>query len=164
MKRIAMKLKIAAAFGLLALAPVPAGAQNSSADPSTPSTSAPKADSAPTPSSTITTPAPVTTVPVTVEPVQPVVVQPAPAPVQQAPITIAPDAAYPNGFADPADPFANDLALANRNREGFPWGLLGLLGLLGLIPLLRGDGRVRTVYVERDEDPRRVARRERIED
>jgi hypothetical protein len=77
---------------------------------------------------------------------------------------IQPDVAYPNGFADPADPFANDMALSYRQREGFPWGLLGLLGLLGLIPLIRGNGRVRTVYVERDEEPRRVVRRERIEE
>jgi hypothetical protein len=86
-------------------------------------------------------------------------------PVQTAPppVTIQPDVAYPNGFADPADPFANDLALSYRQREGFPWGLLGLLGLLGLIPLIRGNGRVRTVYVERDEAPRRVVR-ERIEE
>ena len=59
--------------------------------------------------------------------------------------------------------FANDTALANRNKQGFPWGLLGLLGLLGLIPLFRGNGRVRTVYVERDDTPRRVVR-ERIEE
>jgi hypothetical protein len=54
--------------------------------------------------------------------------------------------------------------LSYRQREGFPWGLLGLLGLLGLIPLIRGNGRVRTVYVERDEEPRRVVRRDRIEE
>jgi len=101
-------------------------------------------------------------VPVTIDPAQPVVAPPVQAPPQQ-PVMIQPDVAYPNGFADPADPFANDMALANRNRQGFPWGLLGLLGLLGLIPLIRGNGRVRTVYVERDDVPRRVVR-ERIEE
>jgi hypothetical protein len=109
-------------------------------------------------------PPPPAPAPVTVTPAQPVIVSP---PVQTAPppVTIQPDVAYPNGFADPADPFANDLALSYRQREGFPWGLLGLLGLLGLIPLIRGgNGRVRTVYVERDDEPRRVVRRDRIEE
>jgi hypothetical protein len=101
----------------------------------------------------------------TAPPPPPVIVQQAPPPVQQAPVTISPDAAYPNGFADPADPFANDLARDYRREQGgFDWGLLGLLGLLGLIPLIRGNGRVRTVYVERDDEPRRVVRRERIEE
>ena len=75
------------------------------------------------------------------------------------PVTISPDAAYPNGFADPADPFANEMRAYNDQQGGFDWGLLGLLGLLGLIPLIRGNGRVRTVYVERDDEPRRVVRR-----
>ena len=88
------------------------------------------------------------------------VVQPAPQPVPQQPVAISPDAAYPNGFADPADPFANE-ARAYNDQEGFDWGLLGLLGLLGLIPLIRGSG-PRTIYVERDE-PRRVVR-ERIDE
>ena len=73
------------------------------------------------------------------------------------PVTIQPDAQYPNGFQDPADPFANELRAYRDEQQGFPWGLLGLLGLLGLIPLIRGNGAVRTVYVERD-DPRRVIR------
>ncbi|HEV2816399.1 MAG TPA: hypothetical protein VGW40_04150 [Allosphingosinicella sp.] len=144
----------------LALA-IPAAAQNSSAEPpGTTTATPPKTEPAPP---ATTPPAATTPVPVTVEPAQPIIVAP---PVQQAPppVTIQPDVAYPNGFADPADPFANDLALSYRQREGFPWGLLGLLGLLGLIPLIRGNGRVRTVYVERDEEPRRVVRRERIEE
>ena len=49
-----------------------------------------------------------------------------------------------------------------EEQQGFPWGLLGLLGLLGLIPLFRGNGNVRTVYVERDEAaPRRPPRADR---
>jgi len=154
MNRLSL-IPIALALGLALAAP--AAAQNSSAEPPAGGTEAtpPKAEPAPPPETT-------TTVPVTVAPAQPVIVAP---PVQTAPppVTIQPDVAYPNGFADPADPFANDLALSYRQREGFPWGLLGLLGLLGLIPLIRGNGRVRTVYVERDEAPRRVVR-ERVEE
>jgi hypothetical protein len=75
-------------------------------------------------------------------------------------VMIQPDVAYPNGFADPAE---NYLVAPIPGRQGYPWGLLGLLGLLGLIPLIRGNGRVRTVYVERDDPPRRVVR-ERIEE
>ncbi|MGE0180119.1 MAG: hypothetical protein AB7O91_09915 [Sphingomonas sp.] len=79
-------------------------------------------------------------------------------------MTINPDAAYPNGFADPVDPFANDLSQV-RQQRGFPWGLLGLLGLLGLIPLFRRSGSrtTRTVYVDRD-DPKRVLREEQVDD
>lgn len=156
MKRLVISLIPVA----LALAPaVPAAAQNSSGDPPASATPAnpPKTDPAPAPP----TSAPTTTpVPVTVEPAQPIVVAPVQPPPPQ-PVTIQPDVAYPNGFADPAD---NYLVAPNANREGFPWGLLGLLGLLGLIPLIRGEGRVRTVYVERDDEPRRVVRRERIEE
>ena len=157
MNRLAASLIPAA---LMLALPVPAAAQNSSAEPPAGATSAPgqKAEPAPPAPPPATTP-----VPVTVEPAQPVIVAPPVQTVPQQPVMIQPDVAYPNGFADPADPFANDLALANRNREGFPWGLLGLLGLLGLVPLVRGNGRVRTVYVERDEAPRRVVR-ERIEE
>jgi hypothetical protein len=72
---------------------------------------------------------------------------------------IDPDAAYPNGFADPPDPFANEIADARRERSGFPWGMLGLLGLLGLVPLFRRGGKTRTVYVDRN-DPKRVLREE----
>jgi hypothetical protein len=149
---------------LVLVSAAPAAAQNGSAEP--PITSSPPTPKSEPPATT-TTSSGTTTVPVTVQPAQPVVVQPipAPAPPPPAPVTIQPDAAYPNGFADPADPFANDIALSYRQREGFPWGLLGLLGLLGLIPLVRGNGRVRTVYVERDDgEPRRVVRRERIDD
>jgi hypothetical protein len=148
---------IPAALALALAAPV--AAQNSSAEPPG-GANPPKAD----PATPAPAPPPATTpVPVTVEPAQPVVITP-PVQAAPAPVAIQPDVAYPNGFADPADPFANDLALSYRQREGFPWGLLGLLGLLGLIPLIRGgNGRVRTVYVERDEAPRRVVR-ERIEE
>jgi len=141
---------------------MPAAAQNSSSEPAATGTATTPPKTEPAPPATTAPPA-VTPVPVTVAPAQPVIVAP---PVQTAPppVTIQPDVAYPNGFADPADPFANDLALSYRQREGFPWGLLGLLGLLGLIPLIRGNGRVRTVYVERDDEPRRVVRRERVED
>lgn len=164
MERLGLKIIPAALALVLA---VPAAAQNGSADQGTTTTitsnPSQKAETTP-PTTAPANPAPATTpVPVTVEPAQPVVVAP---PVQappQQPVMIQPDVAYPNGFADPNDPFANDMALANRNRQGFPWGLLGLLGLLGLIPLFRGNGRVRTVYVERDDTPRRVVR-ERIEE
>ena len=93
----------------------------------------------------------------------PAATETAPAPAQSQvpsePVTISPDAEYPNGFADPEDPFANDAATAAREESGFDWGLLGLLGLLGLIPLFRKGGRTRTIYVDRD-DPRRVIREE----
>lgn len=165
MDRFAVKSTFAAAAAVTLVLAGPARAQNSTDTAA--SAPAPKAEPAPssgttgTSSSTGSTPSTVT-----VEPAQPVIVTPQ---VQAAPppppvTAIQPDVAYPNGFADPADPFANDVALSYRQREGFPWGLLGLLGLLGLIPLIRGNGRVRTVYVERDDEPRRVVRRERIEE
>jgi hypothetical protein len=166
MERIGLKL-IPAALALILAAPT--AAQNGSASQGTTTviTSSPPPQSAPPtapPATTPANPAPATTpVPVTVEPAQPVVVAPPVQAVPQQPIAIQPDVAYPNGFGDPNDPFANDTALANRNRQGFPWGLLGLFGLLGLIPLFRGKERVRTVYVERDDTPRRVVR-ERIEE
>jgi hypothetical protein len=109
-----------------------------------------------------TTPA-VTPVPVETAPAENVVVVRETAPPPPEPVSIDPDAAYPNGFADPADPFGNDMSLARQQQGGFSWGLLGLLGLLGLIPLFRGSGRTtRTVYVDRD-DPRRVLREEEKE-
>jgi hypothetical protein len=165
MNRFGLKLMPAALALILA---GPALAQNGSAGQGTTTTITssppPQTDSTP-PSTTPTNPAPPPTnpVPVAVEPAQPVIVAPPVQTVPQQPVTIQPDVAYPNGFADPTDPFANDTALANRNKQGFPWGLLGLLGLLGLIPLFRGKERVRTVYVERDDAPRRVVR-ERIEE
>jgi hypothetical protein len=161
MERIAMKPSHVALAALMLVSAGPAAAQNGSAEP--PDVSSPPTQKSEPPATTSST----TTVPVTVQPAQPVVVQPvpAPAPPPPAPVTIQPDAAYPNGFADPADPFANDVALSYSQRQGFPWGLLGLLGLLGLIPLVRGNGRVRTVYVEREDgEPRRVVRRERIDE
>jgi hypothetical protein len=166
MERFGLKLMPAVLALVLA---APAAAQNSSAGQGTTTTitSNPKAEtppSAPPPATSPANTAPATTpVPVTVEPAQPVVAPPPVQAVPQQPVMIQPDVAYPNGFADPNDPFANDTALADRNRQGFPWGLIGLLGLLGLIPLFRGKERVRTVYVERDDTPRRVVR-ERIEE
>ena len=153
--------RIAFAVAAAWLGAAPALAQNSSgAAPPVVASPPPKADIVP---STIPTTPPESTPPESVEPVEPpptVVVQPAPQPAPQQPVAISPDAAYPNGFADPADPFANE-ARAYNDQEGFDWGLLGLLGLLGLIPLIRGSG-PRTIYVERDE-PRRVVR-ERIDE
>jgi hypothetical protein len=154
---------IPTALALALVLAVPAAAQNSSTEPAGAGTAANPPKTEPAPPAT-TAPSATTPVPVTVAPAQPVIVTPPVQTVPQQPVTIQPDVAYPNGFADPADPFANDLALSYRQREGFPWGLLGLLGLLGLIPLIRGNGRVRTVYVERDEEPRRVVRRDRIEE
>jgi hypothetical protein len=154
MERFAMKLSHAATLAALLFAAAPASAQNSTAP--APATPPAKTEPAPT-----TAPAPA---PVVVTPAEPAPVQTAPAP-QQPPMQampIQPDQAYPNGFQDPADPFANELRAYREEQQGFPWGLLGLLGLLGLIPLIRGNGAVRTVYVERDE-PRRVVR-ERIDE
>lgn len=141
----------------------PAAAQNSSgtAAPPPAGTAPPATTGAPPPATTVP---PATQPPETVQPVEApptVVVQPVQQPAPQAPVAISPDAQYPNGFADPAAPFANDAGAYNDNGSGFDWGLLGLLGLLGLIPLIRGNG-PRTIYVEREE-PRRVVR-ERIEE
>ena len=154
-------MRFAVGFTLvLAIVAAPALAQNSSAAPPSVSAPPPKAESPPpaTTAPPATASPPETTTPA--EPPPTVVVQPAPQPAPQQPVAISPDAAYPNGFADPADPFANE-ARAYNDQEGFDWGLLGLLGLLGLIPLIRGSG-PRTIYVERDE-PRRVVR-ERIDE
>lgn len=147
-----MKLRRAAPIAAFFLAAAPAIAQNTVAPAPAPAP-APPAKVEPVPA-----PAPAAN---STAPVEPAPVQPAPAP-QPAPmqtIPIQPDAQYPNGFQDPDDPFANELRAYRAEQEGFPWGLLGLLGLLGLIPLIRGNGAVRTVYVERDE-PRRVVREE----
>jgi hypothetical protein len=157
MMRLALFLLIPAG-----LAAAPAAAQNSSgAAAPPPVTAPPPATAAPAPATT----APPATQPAeTVQPAETpptVVVQPVTQPPPQQPVTIQPDAQYPNGFADPADPFANDAGAYNDSRSGFDWGLLGLLGLLGLFPLIRGNG-PRTIYVEREE-PRRAVR-ERIEE
>ena len=153
MKRLAI-----GCLAMLILA-APAVAQNSSSAAPSTAAPAPSTASPPVSNSSAAAPAPA---PETAPAVPPVVVQQAPAPVQQAPVTISPDAAYPNGFQDPNDPFANEARAYNEQQKGFDWGLLGLLGLLGLIPLIRSNGAVRTIYVEREE-PRRVVR-ERIED
>jgi len=154
MERFAMKLRHAAILVSFALA-APALAQNSTGPvpqvAPAPIEAPPAAGTQPAPPATT---APAEPAPVTVAP------PPQPAPIQAVPIQ--PDAAYPNGFQDPEDPFANEMRAYREEQQGFPWGLLGLLGLLGLIPLLRGNGAVRTVYVERDE-PRRVVR-ERSQD
>jgi hypothetical protein len=159
MNRFGSSAKIFVSAAALAAMPATALAQDSGGA-APPATSAPATKSEPAPAAS----PPVTATPVIVQPAEPaptVVVQPAPQPAPQQPVTISPDAAYPNGFADPADPFANEASAYNDNQGGFDWGLLGLLGLLGLIPLIRGNG-PRTIYVERDE-PRRAAR-ERVED
>ena len=158
-----MNLKFFAAVAApLMLVAGPAWAQNSSAEPPVVAPPPPKS-SEPAPPRTDTPP---TSPPVDIEPVDPVpapstqvVVTPAPQPVPLEPVTIDPDAAYPEGFADPADPFSNELSVSYRQQQGggFPWGLLGLLGLLGLIPLFRNRGE-RVVYVQRDEEVRRTVR------
>ena len=147
------------AMAALAALAVPAAAQNTIAQP--PAVAPAPPPKTETPPAVGTTP-PATNAPAPVEPAGPpeVVVVPQPQPVPQEAITIDPDVAYPNGFADPAEPFANDMSLAYRERSGFDWGLLGLLGLLGLIPLFRRDRYARTVYVERDDEPGRVVTRE----
>jgi hypothetical protein len=162
------KTALAAAVSLLAVA-APAAAQNSTAPPPiitvTPPptrTETPPAPPAPSPPATTQTPASPTE-PAEPSPPETVVVEPQPQRAPAEPVTIDPDAAYPEGFADPEDPFANDMADSYRQDGGFDWGLLGLLGLLGLIPLLRGPRGERIVYVERDEEPRRVVRRDRVD-
>lgn len=151
---------------LLGLLAAPAGAQNSAAEPPIVTLPAPPAKTETPPVTTTTPPA---TAPVDVAPTDngaapaaETVVVPQAAPAPAEPVTIDPDAAYPNGFADPADPFANDMsAVAGNQGGGFDWGLLGLLGLLGLIPLFRDRGARRVVYVEREDDPRRAPPRDR---
>ncbi len=140
---------------VLAFVAASVAAQNT-AEPATVAPPPPtKAEPAPPVTSSTVTPAPTEA-----EPAPEVVVVRETAPPAPEPVTIDPDAAYPNGFADPADPFGNDMSLARRDQGGFSWGLLGLLGLFGLIPLFRNSGRTtRTVYVDRD-DPRRVLREE----
>ena len=151
-------------LALSAIVATPAIAQNS-LPPATPPppTSAPPP--APTTGATPLPPGPVMPAPgVTPAPSNTVTVAPAPTPTPAPePVTINPDSAYPNGFADPVDPFGN--VAQPPQQSGFPWGLLGLLGLLGLIPLFRRpSGRTtRTVYVDRD-DPKRVIREEQVED
>jgi len=162
-----MGLRLAAFAAALLLAAAPAAAQNSAAAP--PARTAPPG-SAPGTAPPATQPPTVTPPPVVVIPepepaptANVVIVQPVQT-VPDEPLTISPDSAYPNGFADPADPFGNDLSLARQEEAGFPWGLLGLLGLFGLIPLFRRGGRTtRTVYVDRD-NPKRVIREEQIDD
>jgi hypothetical protein len=150
-----------AVAGLVAIA-APAAAQNTTTQPPVVAPASPTKTE--TPPATGTTP-PATTTPEPAEPAAPpaVIVVPETRPAPPEPITIDPDVAYPNGFGDPVDPFANDMSLAYRESSGFDWGLLGLLGLFGLIPLFRRDRYARTVYVERDDEPRPVVRRERIE-
>jgi hypothetical protein len=153
----------AAAAGLIAFA-APAAAQNSSEPPvitpPPPAKSEPPPATTPPPPSETTPPDPVMTSP----PPETVVVVPRTAPPPLEPVTIDPDAAYPNGFADPADPFGNGMSLAYREERGFDWGLLGLLGLLGLIPLFRERAGRRVVYVERDDEARRAVRRDLIDE
>ena len=162
-------LAAGAALGALA---APAAAQNSSAEPPivTIPPAPPKAEAPPAPPAPTPTPSPAPAEPpASGAPPQEtvVVVPPSPPPPPAEPVRIDPDAAYPEGFADPADPFANDMSLSYRDQQGgFDWGLLGLLGLLGLIPLFRDRGGRRVVYVERDDElpPRRVVRRDRLEE
>lgn len=150
-----MRLKSLAIALVLTVTAAPSAAQNTTEPPVVATPPPTKAEPAPpTTTPPVTTPEPAET-----EPAQNVVVVRETAPPPE-PVTIDPDAAYPNGFADPADPFGNDLSLARQEQSGFPWGLLGLLGLLGLVPLFRRSGHTtRTVYVDRD-DPRRVMREE----
>lgn len=161
-----MNLKfLAATAAPLILLAAPAAAQNSSAEPpvvTAPPPTTTKSEPPPprteTPSSTPSTNVdPVDPVPA---PSTPVIVTPAPQTVPLEPVTIDPDAAYPEGFGDPADPFSNELSVSYRQQQGggFPWGLLGLLGLLGLIPLFRNRDGERVVYVQRDEEIRRPVR------
>lgn len=163
-----MNRRIVAAIGLaLAGAAVPAAAQNNAAAQPAPVQTAPASPQAAPQPAPAQTP-PVVVIPADQAPAAPNTVEAAPEPAAPAPepMTISPDAAYPNGFADPDDPFGNDLSLARRDEGGgFAWGLLGLLGLLGLIPLFRRKGgrTVRTVYVD-SNDPKRVIREESVEE
>lgn len=160
-----LKPVLLAAVALAALA-VPAAAQNSTADAPVVVPPPPTKTQTPTPAPPPPPPPPAAepSEPATSDaPAQPTVVVPRVEPAPMEPVTISPDAAYPNGFADPEDPFGNGMSLAQREDRGFDWGLLGLLGLLGLIPLFRGGDRRRVVYVEEDDEPMRVVRRKRVE-
>lgn len=159
---------IAASALLAALAPSALAAQNNAAPAAPASPPATPPAPAPAPSGPGVQPGaqpPVITIPPdqAPPPVEPAEPAPEPRTPEPEPMTISPDAAYPNGFADPEDPFGNDLSLARQQGEGggFNWGLVGLLGLLGLIPLFRkgGSRTTRTVYVDRS-DPKRVIREE----
>ncbi len=160
-----MNLKfLAATTAPLILLAAPAGAQNSSAEPPIVAPPPPTTKSEPAPPPRSETPS--STPSTNVEPLDPVpapstpvIVTPAPQTVPLEPVTIDPDAAYPQGFGDPADPFSNELSVSYQQQQGngFPWGLLGLLGLLGLIPLFRNRGE-RVVYMQRDEEIRRPVR------
>ncbi|HEX8526597.1 WGxxGxxG-CTERM domain-containing protein [Allosphingosinicella sp.] len=104
--------------------------------------------------------------PAPIENPQPAPAQPsaAPAPVQSAPppatITLDADVPYPNGFADPAQPYGNEASVSIRNEGGFDWGLLGLLGLLGLFGLRSSIGSSRhVVHSDRYDDGRPTLRR-----
>jgi hypothetical protein len=159
---------VLAATALLGAFVTPAGAQNTTAEPPVITLPSPPAKTETLPVTTATPPAttPAETAPTEngAAPVAETVVVPQAAPAPSEPVTIDPDAAYPNGFADPADPFANDMsAVAGNQGGGFDWGLLGLLGLLGLIPLFRDRGARRVVYVERENDPRRAAPRDPLD-
>ena len=160
-----MNLRFLAVTALpLLLIAHPAGAQNSSAEPplvaapppTTEPEPAPPPRSDPPPSRSSSEVQPVDPVPA---PSTPVIINPAPQTVPLEPVTLDPNAAYPDGFADPADPFSNELSVSYRQQQGggFPWGLLGLLGLLGLTPLFRNRGE-RVVYVQREEEVRRTVR------
>jgi hypothetical protein len=145
----------------LALAAAAALAQNSATAPATPPPAPgakPETPIVVLPSPPPAPPAPANEVTAAPDANETVISPPQPQ-VPSEPMTISPDAEYPNGFADPEDPFANDAATAAREGGDFNWGLLGLLGLFGLIPLIRKSGGTRTIYVDRD-DPRRVIREE----
>ena len=136
-----MKLTSAAALAAGLIAYAPALAQNSTEPavvaPPPPTRTEPRTTTPPATTSPTPTPAPADDPPdpvMTSPPPPTVVVTPDPAPMPMEPVTISPDVAYPNGFADPADPFGNEMSLSYREEEGFDWGLLGLLGLLGLMP------------------------------
>ena len=158
-----LKLLAATAAPLILLA-APLAAQNSSAEP--PVVAAPPPTTKAEPGTPPRTEPPSTGSSTEIDPVDPVpapsapvIVTPAPQTVPLEPVTIDPDAAYPEGFGDPDDPFSNELSVSYRQQQGggFPWGLLGLLGLLGLVPLFRNRGD-RVVYVQRDEEIRRPVR------
>ena len=162
----------AALASVLLLQAGPAAAQNTS----DPATATPPATGTERPATSTPSTPPVTSEPSTgTAPATPraetpsspsVVAVPVPVPQQAPPAAIElQDQPYPNGFADPADPFGNGMSLSYREEEdGFDWGLLGLLGLLGLIPLFRrGNGYTRVVYRDAEDDPARVIRRDRVE-
>lgn len=152
MNRLAIgAIMVLAAIGPALAQPGAAPARPAATSPpatTPPATTPPTGTAPPGPANTPPTTTPAVPEIVTVEP-PPVANQPAPPPPPPEVVDIPLRGDYPNGFQDPADPFANSVRADNDREAGFPWGLVGLLGLLGLVPLVRGHGH-RNAAAERE--------------